>query len=291
MDRTKIGREAARRAIRLREQLGLNPEQPIDAITAAENLGIKVTLCAQTTVEGLYARTNPPCIITSAHRPVGRIAFSVGHELGHHVYEHPGVSMHEFAEESVPFTEKPIPELEADYFAGHFLMPNRGVRAALSAHGWELAKLTPEQVFRLASFFGVSYAALLSHLRYNLTMIDDSIYTRLSKLEPKDVKSALLGFKHTRDLIVIDNLWGPRDIDLRTTDYAMVAGDCKLEGVCAKTEGTVGQWTIVKAIRQGEGTIRGPNGTTKIRVSGKLNGDYFTGHSRNRFEEDPDDGI
>jgi Zn-dependent peptidase ImmA (M78 family) len=291
MDRTKIAREAARRAIQLREQLGLTPDQPVDAISVAERLGIRVTLRPETTVEGLYARTSPPSIITSAHRPIGRIAFSVGHELGHHVYGHPGVSMHEYMEKEVSFAEKSIPELEADYFAGHFLMPNRGVRAALLARGWSPASLSPDQAFRLSCLFGVSYAALLAHMRFNLQMIDDSIFSRLSQLQPKDVKEALLGFKHTRDLLVVDSHWGSREIDLRTNDYAMIAGACTVVGACVTVDCHAGSWTILKAIRQGVGTVRRPEGATTVRVSGKSTGEYFTGHARNRFEEDPDDGA
>jgi len=289
VDRIPIAREAARRAIELREQIGVAPNEPVNVIEVAERLGIMVHLSPQTSVEGLYARTNPPNIITSAHRPSGRITFSIGHELGHHIYGHPGVSIDEMKDAEEPFGEKPLHEMQADYFSGHFLMPNRGVRAALAARKWDPKALLPDQAFRLACVFGVSYAAMAAQLRFNLNMIDQPSHARLLSLKPMEIKESILGIEHPRDLMVIDRSWENPSVDLRTGDFAMVAGDCRVEGACGAVEGKAGAWTIIKPIRQGIGKILRPEGPVVLRVSGKMNGDYFTGLSTNRFEEDPDD--
>lgn len=100
-------------------------------------------------------------IIASSDYPDGHLRFTLAHELGHHLLGDPREVIEE-AEHDM-FADE-MTEWRVNAFAGHFLMPERGVRSVLD---W--LKVLPGQIearalVALMEHFGVSRKALIYQL-------------------------------------------------------------------------------------------------------------------------------
>lgn len=288
MDRSKIARVAARRALELRKEMNVSPVDPIDAISFAEGLGLHVRIKNIPSMEGFYTNC-PPTILVTSERSSGRMAFNVGHELGHHVYGHETFTFDLTVDDNLSFNTNVIEEMEANYFSGFLLMPNRAVRSELAKRGWCAEDMKPEQAFRLSSIFGVSYAAIVQHMRFSLSMLPGSVADNLLKVPPSTIKESLLGEECPKDLIVVDDQWGCRPVDLRVGDLLLVNNCDGVEGDAIILDNEASGWRIGRPCRQGVGNLLLREKKLQVRVSGKIDGSSFDGLSKYRFLRDPDD--
>lgn len=104
-------------------------------------------------------------ILASTDYSDGHLRFTLAHELGHHLLGDPRGVIEE--NEHAMFADDAI-EWRANAFAGHLLMPERGVRAVLDWLGEPGAGVTERAVVALMEHFGVSRQALL----YQLNLLD-----------------------------------------------------------------------------------------------------------------------
>ncbi len=160
-----------------REKFGLKPVEPIyDICGLLEDAGIKVRqiYMASNSFFGLSIAENDggPAIVVNAWEriPVERRIFSAAHELGH-------LMLHRHAFDISQTRENKIEENEANLFAGHFLMPDKGFFKE-----WDEASgLHPvDRVFKIKRIFRVSYKTVLFRLtRHGIA--DASIWRRFNQ--------------------------------------------------------------------------------------------------------------
>jgi Zn-dependent peptidase ImmA (M78 family)/transcriptional regulator with XRE-family HTH domain len=100
-------------------------------------------------------------ILASTDYPDGHLRFTLAHELGHHLLGDPREVIEE--DTSAMFADKAA-EWRANAFAGHLLMPERGVNAALEWLDERPGALTERAVVALMEHFGVSRQALVYQL-------------------------------------------------------------------------------------------------------------------------------
>ncbi len=265
-DRRSIARRAMSAALRTRLAAGFGLEEPICVYDLAEKLGLEVRFLDLPSMEGMYAPGSPPSIIISSLRPWGRRAFTCAHELGHHD-RGDGLEIDELAEHwSQPrFDPK---EFSADCFAGALLMPKLAVSKAFAIRGWRIEECAPAQVYMVACCFGVGYTTLIHHLRSALLLLPDRQARALLKVSPRRAQSLLLGWETKSEVVVVDEHWTGRPIDVEVGNYILVRGHTEFDGSCLQRFTEVKQGTLFMAIRPGIGRLEtGASWSAFVRVS------------------------
>jgi len=175
--RARCSRERPIEAAKLcREELGLKPTEPIhDICGLLEHAGIKVFSIpmASNSFFGLSVGQEdggPVVAVNMWERiSVERRIFSAAHELGH-------LMLHTDAYDIAQSDENKQEEREADHFAGHFLMPDKGFYQEWNeAAGWHFV----DRVFKVKRIFRVSYKTVLSRL-VEKEAVDNSIWMKFS---------------------------------------------------------------------------------------------------------------
>ncbi|MHB1592555.1 MAG: helix-turn-helix domain-containing protein [Streptosporangiaceae bacterium] len=123
-------------------------------------------------------------ILASSDFSDGHLRFTLAHELGHHLLDDPGEVIEETARDMFADTAR---ELRANAFAGHFLMPERGVRSVLEWLGEQPGHLGERSAVALMEHFGVSMAALV----YQLNVIGTLSFDDGQKLRSRGVMSLI----------------------------------------------------------------------------------------------------
>jgi Zn-dependent peptidase ImmA (M78 family)/DNA-binding XRE family transcriptional regulator len=156
-----------------RKRLGLEPGEPVDNIFGLlESAGIKVLPLSESNSEGFFGLSvseadGGPAVIVNVCDEISleRRIFSAAHEFGH-------LMMHLDAYDVAKVDEVGSEEVEADRFAGHFLMPNQEFEKQWNANkGLNLTKL----VFNIKEYFRVSYRTVLYRMTEN-NLANDSIW-------------------------------------------------------------------------------------------------------------------
>lgn len=199
--RRDLARQALNKALEIRQRAGFDDESPLCVYELCERLGIRVRFDAIPSMEGTYLAGAKPRIYLSSMRPLGRRAFTCGHEVGHHAFGH-GSAIDELRREdeaNPPF--KPN-EFLADTFSGFVLMPQLGVRNAFRVRRWNIKAPTPEQVFAVACYFGVGYETMVTHLGYGLDEISPLQVQELVKTKLPAIRRAFLGSPSDQPLMV-----------------------------------------------------------------------------------------
>ncbi len=115
-----------------------------------------------TDVDGLCVHSGAGALIlANSDSSDGRVRFTLAHELGHHLLGDPREIIEEA--EGDMFADTAV-ERRASAFAGHFLMPEGGVRSVLLWLGEEPGRVSERAVIALMEHFGVSLAALVYQL-------------------------------------------------------------------------------------------------------------------------------
>src|SRR5262249_17287462 len=149
-------------------------------------------------------------------------------------------------------------EFLADCFAGFLLMPKAAVVRGFACRGWTPAAATADQVFTVAGWLGVGYDALLTHMEASLGLLDRSRAAALRKETPRKIKTRLLGTECTEELIVADEHWEGRAIDLQVGDAILAMPGIVVEhpGVAVAEKVLFG--TVLRGTAPGLGRIHDP---------------------------------
>lgn len=218
---------AVREAERMRLFAKIPHTAPIDPIETAIKYGCQVRFMSLASLDGMYSPEPGPVIFLGSERPAGRRVYTCAHELAHHVFKH-GMRLEELNAQKDSCTDKPPEEYLADLFAGHMLMSKPVVCHALKERGLKASTLLPEQVYRLANYFGVGYGTVVNHLAYSLQMITRPFAEALLKVQPKQIK-AQYGAGADSEVVLVDYHWHHRTVDLEVGDTLILPKNTEVE--------------------------------------------------------------
>lgn len=223
----ELARRAALEAEKVRLAAKVPHTAPIDPIETAIKRGCEVRFMSVPSLEGMYTPVPKPLIVLGSERSAGRRTFTCAHELAHHVFKH-GVMLEELNEQRRLCIEKSPEEFLADAFAGHLLMSKSVVFNALKSRGLTASSLTPEQVYRLACYFGVGYGTAVNHMTYTLQIIPRPHSEALLKVQPKQIK-AQYDASADSELLLADFHWLHRSLDAEIGDTIVLPKNAEIE--------------------------------------------------------------
>jgi hypothetical protein len=265
----------------VRARYGIGLSEAVCPFELADRIGISVRLIALSSLEGIYAREHRPAIFLSSERPAGRRRYSCAHEIGHHVFGH-GTCLDELLNDD-PGQWSPD-EFLAHRFAAGLLMPKIAVEASFARRGWSLKSPRSSEVYVVAQEFGVGYTTLIGHMERTLRCVPSIVASALRKAKLPQLRSDLAGFKINLDVIVADDHWGERPIELEIGDVVVIPANAGFVGACG-AHMRHPRAHIVATI-PGRGSLALNNSRSiEIRVSRQ----GFTGLARYRYLEEPAD--
>lgn len=266
----------------LRRVHNLSHLDPVSPFDLAGGEGIEVLFQELRGVEGLYLRRGHPLILVSALRPPGRQVYTCAHEIGHHLAGH-GTSIDAIAD-NAGRRQLADEEFLVEVFAGYLLMPRRGVEQAFRKRAVGPDACSPEVIYTIATAFGVGYSALVHHIFWSLGLIDESRFRSLLKVTPKDVKSRLVGRPFTGGLVLVDDHWPERPVDLRVDDLILTSHARVADESVVRAEGYEGEGFVLRGRVPGVDKVELAGRPRVVRVSRR----GYVGRAVNRFLEDPD---
>ena len=273
-----------RKALELRRDYGCKETDPLCAIDFAGRCGVEVWFLEAKSMEGLYRASPEPVIVLGAYRPAGRQAFTCAHELGHHVFRHG------FHVDELDYSPKANrQEFLADMFAASLLMPKAAVQRAFYERGWKPATASPLEIYAVACFLGVGYGTLVEQMSRTLNLLPADRAQQLLRVQPKTIKEEVLGRPVTGDLIIANEFWNGRPIDLRVGDILILP-----EKVATSSPNLVrllfgGSYEVFEAIQPGMGQVHSenPDWSQFVHICRK---DYVGLAAYRHLEENDDDG-
>lgn len=278
-----LSMEAARQALRVRQRFGRDSTQAVEPVDLAESMGVEVLFVEVGSMEGMYLSDSRGSILLPSERPVGRQAFSCGHELGHHVFGH-GTRLDALMMEDSG-NDVQDEEWLANMFAAFLLMPVSAVRRGFRDRGWAPTSAGPTEILRVAHWLGVGYSTLVNQMARSLGLMPRDRSRQLAKLSPRDLGSEFLGRECTSDLIIADEYWTDRAIDLRTGSELALPGGARFEGSILSPSEECGEVQVFEAAKPGRGRVVFPSGRAAfVRVARRS----YSGRGRFRFLPDPD---
>lgn len=277
-----LARSAARAAARLRAAFRIGPADGVCPFDLAERVGVSVRLVTLPSLEGLYSPEPIPTIVVSVERPPGRQRYTCAHELGHHVFGH-GTRVDEIGDEETDSWRSE--ELVAQRFAAALMMPKLTVESAFSCRGWSVAEATPEMIFIIARELGVGFTTLIDHLECTFGRLPSAAADALRRARLPQVRDQLAGFEVEHDLVVIDQHWARRTIDVEVGDVVVLPRKAQFEGACASM--VEGRDRHLVGIAPGIGSVL--TGARRPPVTLRVSRRQFTGLARFRYLEEVTD--
>lgn len=278
----QLAMEAMAAALKVRREGHVHLWSPVCVYDLAEQMGVEVRFVECSSMEGIYCKGSTPVIMVSSLRPPGRQAYTCGHELGHHVFGHGSR-----VDELVNLNQRDPKEILADAFAGFLLMPKSAVDRAFAVRNWDLRSCTPLQVYTVAGWLGVGYTTLLYHMAHTLHLISFSRFRELEKTSPSKIRAISLGPGVKENLLIIDEHWSERAIDVHVGDFVQLPAGVLHEGDCVRLHEQKQSGSLFRAVCPGTGRFYHPftGWAAYVRVSRK----NYVGRSIFRHLEDPDD--
>ena len=279
MNVDELARRAVRAAASLRAKHGIGAAEPLCPFDLAERLGLIVRVVALPSLEGMYTPGPPPTILVSTNRPSGRRRYTCSHEIAHHVFGH-GTRLDELDHDEAE-TWNPE-EFVAQRFAAALLMPKLAVESAFARRHWIISRPTKDEVFVVAQDLGVGYATLVGYLVRVLNCIAAPVATLLLKVPVRRLRSQIAGFKIEHDLVVADEHWGGRPVDIETGDIVLLPKAAKFEGNCAIL--LLDPVPHLQAVAPGVGAVTFVHDLSPVAV--RVSRREYTGLARYRHLED-----
>ncbi|MDZ4849711.1 MAG: ImmA/IrrE family metallo-endopeptidase [Pirellulaceae bacterium] len=286
-NRKELALQAISQSLKVRKRAKYRLAHPISIYDLCERLGIAVLLQDFPSMEGLYMpEAQPkPTIILSSLRPTGRKAITCGHELGHHEFKH-GKQWDELKEDRSKARRFEPEEYLADMFSSYLQMPKGAVESAFRLRGLSPASCTPEQIFCLSTYFGVSYEAFVTHLERTLSLVSMKRASELMFFSPKNLRQSLLGESCPQGLVVADHHWVEHAIDVEVGDSILLPTNTIADGSCIERVYSSLENVAFTAIKPGIGRVVDSTGWCSfVRVMQK----GFVGRAMFRFDEEVDD--
>jgi Zn-dependent peptidase ImmA (M78 family) len=278
--------ELARRAVRaagmLRAKHGIGAAAPLCPFDFAQRLGITVRMVSLPSLEGMYTSGPPPTILVSTNRPSGRRRYTCGHEIAHHIFGH-GTRLDELDHDKAKSWNPD--EFLAQRFAAALLMPKLAVGSAFARRHWIISRPTNNEVFVVAQDLGVGYATLIHYLHRVLNCIAAPVATTLLKVPVRRLRSQIAGFTIEHDLVVADEHWGGRPIDIEIGDVVLLPRAAKFEGNSATLQSD--PVPHLQAVAPGVGAVRFVRDLPPIAV--RVSRREYAGLARYRHLEDAGD--
>jgi Zn-dependent peptidase ImmA (M78 family) len=283
----ELVQEAFRKALQLRELAGIRLTDAVSIYDVAEANGIsEVRFVDIPSLEEMYWRDGPRIFISTL-RPSGRQAFNCAHGFGHHVFGHGNCITSVSTNGSQPhFNEQ---EFLADAFASSFLMPRTTVSHGFAVRGWSPQQSTCAQAYVVAGWLGVGYATVIDHMRDTLRLLTPAQAEILLKTEPKEIRQQLIGKEANNNVVVVDQHWTGRPVDLAVGDILMVTTDADVAGKEVELIETKDDAKLFRAVIPGAAArveIAAVNWSAFIRVSRP----QYRGRNLFRHLDDPDYG-
>ncbi|MBL8680195.1 MAG: ImmA/IrrE family metallo-endopeptidase [Myxococcales bacterium] len=281
--------DAMTTAAQVRRVAGLPGDVPLcvyDLVDGCYGHEVDLRFQPLKSLEGMYSRASAgrSSIVVSTERPGGRRRYTCAHELGHHLFGH-ALSLDELIEEQRSGQRDPREHL-CDLFAGFLLMPKLGVALAARERGVDLAAPSVEQVYSLAGYFGVGYAAFLLHASRTLRLVPGSVAESLARISPQRIRRKILGRDTPGELLVVDETWrASRPADLIVGDHILVPRGTQVEHVGLKAVGAVPDGAIYEATSPGLGRADAASWSVFVRVERAR----YKGMARFRNLEECDD--
>jgi hypothetical protein len=246
-------------SLRLRAGARYKPWDAIDVFDLAQEAGVELRFANIPSMEGMYLRQQSPVILIASERPSGRQRFTCAHELGHHLFQD-GSRVDELLETANSVEYRSDEEIRADMFAGLLLMPKTAVLRGFAVRNLAIATANAIDIFRVSSWLGVGYSTLLSHLKFALHIIPEDRFTDLMRHSPKSIRQRILGWEEPEELIMVDELWDGRPIDLRVGDLLLLPKGTTLEGQNCIEESKFKGSALFRAVKSGVGRFEAPCG-------------------------------
>lgn len=276
-----LARKAIIKALQVRKDNGIELHEAVCVYDLAEKMKVKVRFDDLPSVEGIYVNDLPPRIMLSSLRPAGRMAFTCAHELGHHCFNH-GTTHDDLRDEQMEKNFVPE-EYIADCFACFLLMPKMAVSHAFYKRGWDAANCSARQLYTVSNWLGVGYTSLAKHMSYSLALLPQELMHELCKVSPKKLKGNILGEEFTGDLIIVDEKWTGRPVDMQVGDMILAIDQAQFENTAIEPFSIGGKNTF-KAVRPGISRLYGNSGqwAAFVRVARK----EYNGQCQYRHLED-----
>lgn len=227
MTQREIAQQAIRAALTIRSTRHVSLTDALCPYDLAEKLGVEVRFAEIPSLEGMFVNGEEPLVLLGAHRPRGRQAFTCAHELGHHHFGH-GTRVDELRERDSPRGHDPE-EYAADCFAAFLLMPKTTVLSGLHLRGADLREPSAAVIYATASWLGVGFRTLVTHLCASLRVIDAPRAEALRRTDLKRLRSSLVGRDVAADVVVVDQHWVGRPVDVATDQLVAVPPSVRLE--------------------------------------------------------------
>jgi Zn-dependent peptidase ImmA (M78 family) len=161
-----------REARKLRRQLGLSSNQPVDPFWAAEQLGMVVVLkpFAARRLSGIHLYHSDAGVsiaIINNTDTKARQRFTLAHEIAHWIFDR-----EETIIDDLSSTGDDLKEKRANCFASEFLLPRAAIAAWRPRRPWTDS---PQDVAELALFYGTSFEATLWRLKNADCLSNDDV--------------------------------------------------------------------------------------------------------------------
>ena len=283
MDNEETATIAYKGAIEVRDRVKVARLDPINIFDCCQKLKVEVRFVVGGTFEGMYEKERR-VIVLPVDRPAGRRVFTCAHELAHWRYKHG--SMLDDSTTIEGYNDKPEERL-ANMFAGYVLMFPPAVESARSALGINYSTCDSNDIYTLASWFGVSYASMINHLRWALRKLSHLRYDELKRVAPRTIRARLLGGMESQHLIVMNSMTPRIPLDMESGDFALFPANVIAEGSSVSVVEKCTKHTLVQAVRPGISLLRSEGNSWSAVVRIMRSG--YTGRSMFRNLESDDD--
>ncbi len=287
IDKISLAREALRKASMIRRKVKIDRFASICIYDLVEKCGVEVKFQSINSMEGMYIKDEVPTILVTSERHAGRQAYTCAHEFGHHVFGH-GSKIDENLDDKPCSNQTIGEEFLVDSFAGHLLMSRHAIIRAFSLRNWDISSCTPFQMHVIAGQLGVSYKAIINHMRLSLGLITKTCALQLSKHSRKSIRKSILGCNSTPRLLVVDSHWNSKvAIDLHVGEQAILPSGVSIENKVISLIKDHELGLLVEGRKPGieKSWLTNSTWAANIRVSRK----GYIGRSLFRHLEDPDD--